>query len=69
MPFIFHRTKGKLTKSETPFPVEITEFRVGDKLVGYAQDVQSSMLQKTLISLADAKLIQDDPDWKGPKQQ
>lgn len=68
MPFIFHRTRGKLTKSETPFAVEITEFSVGGKLVGFAQDVHSGVLQKTLISLADAKLIQDDPDWKGPKQ-
>lgn len=68
MPFIFQRTEDGVRKSETPFPVQVSELRMGSQLVAYAQEVSSNMLQKVLISLADAKSIQDDPDWKGPRQ-
>lgn len=68
MPYIFHRTKGKLAKFETPYEVTVSEVRMGGKLVAFAQDVNSQILQKVLISAADVKAIQDDPDWKGPRQ-
>lgn len=68
MPYIFHRTKGKVEKFQTPYEVTISEVRMGAKLVAFAQDVNSKMLQKVLISALDAKSIQDDPDWKGPRQ-
>lgn len=68
MPYIFHRTKDKLMKFVTPYEVTISEVRVGGKLVAFAQDTNSQILQKVLISAPDAKSIQDDPDWKGPRQ-
>jgi len=67
MQYIFHRTRGKLTKSETPYPVHISEVRQNGELVAYAQEVSSLVLQSVLLSLYDATLIADDPDWKGPR--